>query len=154
MDFNTLLLHLHSILRWIILLLLLWAIVKSLGAGSKPFTKGHKQTGLLLMIASDVMLFIGLYQWSFGKFGLGLIRELGMAEVMKTAVYRFFAVEHITMMIISIVLIHIGYRYSKKSISDAKKHKKTVLFYVLALVIILIAIPWPFREIGQGRGWF
>lgn len=150
---DTALLHTHSFLRWIILLLLLLAIFKSVGGAHKPFTQGHKKTGLFLMIACDVMLLIGLYQWATGGYGLHAIQNNGMSIVMKDATLRFFAVEHITMMIIAIVLVHIGKSYAKKNIPDAKKHSKTVLFYVLALLIMLAAIPWPFRAIGAGRGW-
>jgi hypothetical protein len=150
---ETALLHTHSFLRWVILFLLLLAIFKSLGAGNKPFTAGHRKVGLFLMIACDIMLLIGLYQWFTGQYGLTLFQHFEMAEIMKNPVYRFFAVEHISMMILAIILVHIGKSYAKKNISDRKKHRKTVLFYVLALIIILAAIPWPFREIGQGRGW-
>ncbi len=148
------LLHTHSLLRWIILLLLLIAIFKSLGAGNKPFTEGHKKTGLYLMIACDLMLLIGLVQWFTGRLGLQTILDSGMGTVMKDPVARFFAVEHITMMIIAIILVHIGKSFAKKNIPDAKKHRKTVLYYVIALIIMLAAIPWPFRAVGAGRGWF
>lgn len=151
---DTALLHIHSILRWVILILLLVAIYKSFGVGSKPFTQGHKKTGLFLMIACDVMLLIGLYQWFTGPLGLKAIQNTGMSAVMKEPVLRFFAVEHITMMLIAIILVHIGYSFSKKNITDARKHTKTSLFYILALLMILAAIPWPFRLIGQGRGWY
>lgn len=154
MDLTTALLHLHSSLRWVILLLLLMAIFKSLGAGNKPFTDGHRKVGLFLMIAMDVELLIGLFQWFTGKFGLELFQTMAMKDIMQYPVYRFFAVEHILMMIIAVILVHIGKSFAKKNISDAKKHRKTVLFYVLALIIILAAIPWPFREAGQGRGWY
>lgn len=151
---DTALLHIHSVLRWVILVLLLWAIFNSLGAGNKPFTTGHRKIGLFLMIACDIMLLIGLYQWVTSKFGLYLFQNMEMADIMKTPVYRFFAVEHITMMVIAIIMVHIGKSFAKKNIPDSKKHRKTVLFYVIALIIILAAIPWPFREIGQGRGWY
>ena len=147
------LLHVHSILRWIILILLIWAIFKSLGAGNTPFTAAHKKLGLYLMIACDIMLLIGIYQWLTGGFGLAAIQSRGMGEVMKDPVARFFAVEHITMMVLAIVLVHIGKSFGKKSIPDVKKHRKSVPYYVLALILILAAIPWPFRVAGMGRGW-
>ncbi|MBO9592135.1 MAG: hypothetical protein J7599_04440 [Niabella sp.] len=150
------LLHLHSFLRWVILLLLLIAIFKSIGVGSRPFTNGHRKAGLFLMIAVDIEFLIGVIQWITGglhRVGLPSIRDQGMSAVMQNATLRFFAVEHLTMMLIAVVLIHIGKSFAKKNISDRKKHRKTVLFYVLALIIILAAIPWPFREIGMGRGW-
>ena len=54
------LLHLHSFLRWVILILLLVALYKSFVDRHKAFTAGHKKTGLFLMIFCDVMLLVGL----------------------------------------------------------------------------------------------
>jgi hypothetical protein len=148
------LLHLHSFLRWVILILLLVAIYKSFTDRGKAYTPGHKKTGMFLVICADIMLLLGLYQWFTGLWGLKSIQTNGMGVVMKNAVLRFFAVEHLIGMLIAIILIHVGYSYSKKNIPDAVKHKRTLIFYGLALLVILISIPWPFREIGAGRGWF
>ena len=41
------LLHLHSFLRWVILILLLVAIYKSFADRNKAYTPGHKKTGML-----------------------------------------------------------------------------------------------------------
>ena len=148
------LLHLHSLLRWVILILLLVAVYRSMADRYKPFTAGHRKNGLFLMICCDIMLLLGLYQWFTGDWGLRSIQQNGMGVVMKNSQLRFFAIEHITAMIIAIILVHIGYSYSKKRIPDVSKHRRTLLFYGLALLIILIEIPWPFRDIGHGRAWF
>jgi hypothetical protein len=148
------LLHVHSVLRWGVLILLLLAILKSIGGGNKPFTNGHVKAGLFLMITCDIMLLIGIYQWLTGKFGLYLFRNFSIAEIMKTKGYRFFAIEHIFLMLLAIIFVHIGKSYAKKNIPDAKKHRNTVMFYVMALILILAAIPWPFMAAGQGRGWY
>jgi uncharacterized membrane protein YphA (DoxX/SURF4 family) len=76
-----------------------------------------------------------------------------MSVVMKNASLRFFAIEHMVGMLIAIILVHVGYGFSKKDIPDAMKHKRAILFYGLALLIILVFIPWPFRTVGAGRGW-
>jgi hypothetical protein len=148
------LLHTHNLLRWIILLLLLFALFRSLVDRNGEFTTGHQKIGLFLTICCDIMLVLGLYQWIAGSWGLKSIRTNGMSEVMKNPVLRFFAVEHLIGMLIAIILVHIGYSYSKKDISDGVKHRRTLLFYGLALLIILISIPWPFRLVGAGRPWF
>jgi Na+/H+ antiporter NhaC len=57
--------------------------------------------------------------------------------------------EHPLTMILAIVLITLGYGMSKKSVSDADKFKKAFRYFLVALVLILISIPWPFREIGR-----
>lgn len=144
----------HSIGRWIVLLLLLIAIFKSLGAGNRPFTKGDAKVGLFLTIFADLMLLIGIYLWFAGNWGYKLIEASGgMGEVMKNSVTRFYVVEHLTAMLIAIVLLHIGKAQGKKNMPDRVKHRRTVIFYVLALLLILISIPWPFRLAGEGRGW-
>ena len=148
------LLHLHSTLRWVILILLLLAVYKSFADRNKAFTPGHKKTGLFLMITADLMFLVGIYQWITGPWGLKSIQINGMSLVMKNSTLRFFAIEHFIGMIIAIAFIHIGYGYSKKNIPDGVKHKRALLFYGLALLIILISIPWPFRMVGAGRTWF
>jgi len=144
------LLHLHSFLRWIILLLLVIAIFMSLGGmtGKKPFTAGQKKIGLFLMIAAHIELLIGLYQWIFGPWGIKYLSNVGM----KDRVALFYGVEHITGMILAIVLITIGRGVSKKNIPDEVKQKRTFWFFLVALVIILALIPWPGR-MAIGRPW-
>lgn len=144
------LLHLHSLLRWIILLLLVIAIFMSLGGmtGKKPFAAGQKKVGLFLMIAAHIELLIGLYQWLFGPWGIKYLSNAGM----KDRVALFYGVEHITGMIIAIVLITIGRGVSKKDLPDDVKQKRTFWFFLVALVIILALIPWPGRE-AIGRPW-
>ncbi|RYZ20188.1 MAG: hypothetical protein EOO16_17545 [Chitinophagaceae bacterium] len=141
----------HSGLRWILLVFLLIAIVRHATAGGKVY---HRKNGLLLMIVSDIQLLIGIYLWAAGTWGLQQIQSRGFGEVMKDPVARFFAVEHLLGMIIAIALIHIGKAQGKKNIPDATKHRKAFMFYLIALIVILVSIPWPFRLAGAGRGWF
>jgi hypothetical protein len=144
------LLHLHSLLRWIILLLLVIAIFMSLGGmtGKKPFAAGQKKVGLFLMISAHIELLIGLYQWVFGPWGIKYLSNAGM----KDRVALFYGVEHITGMIVAIALITIGRGVSKKNLPDDVKQKRTFWFFLVALVIILALIPWPGRE-AIGRPW-
>ena len=95
---------------------------------------------------------LGLVQWFVGDFGLKLIQNAGMSEVMKNSALRFWAIEHITGMIIAIVLITIGRGKVKRAV-DYTAHKKAFTFFLLALIIILASVPWPFRE-AVARPWF
>lgn len=147
------LVQLHSIGRWIVLLLLVIAIFKSATAGNRPYIKSDNTVGLLLTVFADLMLLLGLYQWFAGDWGYKLIANAGMAATMKNPVTRFFAIEHITGMLLAIALIHVGKAQGKKSIADKTKHRRIMVFYIIALLIILLSIPWPFRVAGAGRGW-
>lgn len=148
------LLHLHNLLRWVILILLLVAIFRHLaGMNNKRLVSaGDKKVDLFLMIAAHITLLVGLYQWIAGPWGLKLIQNAGMGEVMKNSAYRFFAIEHLTGMLIAIVLITIGRGKVKRAV-DYTAHKKAFWFFVIALVIILASVPWPFRE-AVARPWF
>lgn len=147
-------LHLHSFGRWVVLALLLLAIFKHLTAGNRAYTGGDAKRSLFLMIAADTMLLVGIYLWAAGPWGLQLIQANGMSGVMTDAVSRFYVVEHQIGMILAIALIHIGKAQAKKNLPDISKHRRTAIFYIIALLVILISIPWPFREVGAGRGWF
>ncbi len=154
-DLYNILLHAHSIGRWIILILLVVAIFNSAIAGGRPFIKSDNRTGLILLITTDLMLLIGLLLWYFGPAGYNLIENSGgMSAVMKDSMSRFYAIEHSVGMLLAIIFIHIGKAQARSRISDNAKHRRTVIFYLLALLIILFTVPWPFREIGAGRGWY
>lgn len=148
-------LHLHNLMRWVILILAVIAIFRALTGitSTKRFTETDRKTGTFLMIAAHITFVIGLYQWLAGDWGLNTILTMGIGQVMKNSVYRFWAIEHITGMIIAIVLITIGRRVGKTNLTDKTKHRRTLSFYSIALIIILITVPWPFRK-GIGRPLF
>jgi L-asparagine transporter-like permease len=149
------LLHTHSVGRWIVLLLLIFAILNSLIAGSRPFIRSDNRLGLLLTIFADLMLLVGIALWYFGPRGYQVISNAGgMGNVMRDNVSRFYAVEHFAGMLIAIVLMHLGKAQARKRIGDRAKHRRTMIFYLLALLIILVSIPWPFRGVSTGSGWY
>lgn len=143
------LVHLHNFLRWVILVLLVFSIIKSYAGWQqkKIFGPGDKKVWLFTMIAAHITLLIGLYQLFMGRFG---IISQGIPEgvhLMKDKFYRFFLVEHPTGMLIAIVLITLGHGMAKKSVSDEIKYKKAFWYFTIALLVMLVTIPWPFREI-------
>jgi hypothetical protein len=153
-DIYSFLVHLHSIGRWILLLLLLFVIFNHLIAGKRPYIRTDARGGLILTIVADLMLIIGIILWFASPWGFKLTENSSMSEIMKDPTSRFYVVEHLAGMLIAIILIHIGKAQGRKPIGDRAKHRRSLIFYSLALLIILVSIPWPFREIGAGRGWY
>jgi hypothetical protein len=142
-------------MRWIILVLLLLSIFKAFSGWQqkKTFTTGDRRIWLFTLIAGHITLLVGLYQWLWGRYGM-LTTKLPEGEsVMKNKFYRFFWVEHPTFMILAIVMITLGYGMAKKKVADNIKFKRAFWFFVIALLMILVAVPWPFRA-GIGRPWF
>ena len=136
------LLGLHNLLRWIILLLLVLNLVRHFAAINRPFADIDKKLGLWLMIFAHIQLLIGLYQWFAGAWGFQNFKNNG-AQVMQNNTERFFAVEHSVSMIIAIVLITVARGIFRKQLTDGKKHRRCILLYIFALVIILAMTPWP-----------
>ena len=149
------LLHLHSLLRWVIFILLIIAIIKHYkGMTTKSgYSAGDRKVDLFLMISAHVTLLVGLYQWFAGPWGIKLIQDKGFSEVMKNSTERFFAVEHMVGMIVAIILITVGRSAGKPSNAGGSQHRKAFMMFLIALIILLVAVPWPLRE-NLGRGWF
>jgi membrane protein DedA with SNARE-associated domain len=72
--------------------------------------------------------------------------------VMKDKILRFYTIEHFVGMILAIVLITIGYSRAKRQNEAGAKFRTHYVYYLLGLIIILLSIPWPFRDLGAG--WF
>jgi len=139
------LLDLHNLLRWLILILLVVNIIKNFEDLKKPFAKIHKKLGLWLMICAHLTLVVGL-----GILAVDLSSLADRSQIMSNAALRFKFVEHPVAMILAIVLITIGKGVAKKDISDLKKHRKSATLYLLALIIILITIPWATSSLVPG----
>jgi uncharacterized membrane protein len=140
--------HAHSGLRWVVLALLIYVIYASFvkWQGKKPYTESDRKAALYAMLSVHIQLLLGLFLYFAGsKVDFG-------ADFMKDPIYRFFMVEHLSLMLIAIVLVTLGYTRSKKAVAASAKFKTTFWYYVVALLLILLGIPWPFR--GLGTGWF
>ncbi len=140
------LLHAHSGLRWVVLALLIAATFMALlkWRSNATYTDGSRKLNLFTMISMHVQLLLGL--------ALFFMSDKVDFSQMKEAMYRFFSVEHSVMMLLAIALVTIGHSKSKKATEDTRKFRAIFIFYGLALLLVLVAIPWPFR--GWGNGWF
>lgn len=150
------LLHLHNLLRWIILILLLLSIVKAFTGwrGKKSFSGGDAKVWLFTMIASHITLLLGIYQWTIGRLGIFKTGHASFADVMKDHTTRFFQVEHPVSMILAIVFITLGRGMAKKDVTDDVKYRKAFIYFLIALLLILAVMPWPFRGEFIGRPLF
>ncbi len=136
------LLHSHSGLRWVLLLLLVVTIFKAFGSRGSGFAEGDKKISLFTLITTHLQAVIGL-----GLYFLSPKVQFS-SSTMGNSMLRFFTMEHTLMMLIAIILITIGHRHAK-----AGNAKKVFTFYLIGLLVILASIPWPFRT-ALGAGWF
>lgn len=141
--------HLHSANRYILLALLLTVIIISFNKwkGKKEYTTQDDKLNLLTFIFTHLQLLIGFVLY----FTSGMVQFNG--DTMANKIIRFFTVEHMIGMLIAITLITIA-RIKGKKITDAvRRHKLTFTYYLIALIIIIASVPWPFRNLGI-TSWF
>ena len=145
------LLHIHSLLRYVLLVLLLLSIVKSFSGwmGKKTYSGGNRKLTLFTMVSAHLQLVVGLILYFISPNVKAGLADMGAA--MKDPGLRFWTVEHIAMMLIAIVLITLGNSLSKRASDDVGKHKRVTIFFLLALIVIFMAIPWPWSAVA--RGW-
>jgi hypothetical protein len=150
------LLGFHSGWRYIILLLLILGIWFAFQAlkGKKPYIGTPKRMGMFTMIAMDLQLLAGaLLYFNFlatqTNFKLGkLTDQLGVGQ------FRSIIIDHGLGMFIALLLVHIGYAKAKRNADPAIAGKKQFTFFLIALILILLSIPWPFLGDHYFRGWF
>jgi len=61
---------------------------------------------------------------------------------MKNEALRFQGLEHPLMMLIAIGLVAIGLFKSKTKATSGQKNKMVFIFYSIALLVILLMVPW------------
>lgn len=143
-------LPLHNILRWVVLALALFAIVRALigWLGKKEWGALDARAGLWFTIAMDVQFLVGLILYVFlSPLTLTALQNFGGA--MQNTTMRFFAVEHVTLMIVALALAHMGRAFSRKAQTAPAKHQRAALWFGLALLAMLVAIPWPFGAVPR-----
>ena len=65
---------------------------------------------------------------------------------------HFFTLEHPVQMLLAVVLAQMGFSAAKRGKDDRTRFVRGAIFYTLAVILILVAIPWPGSE--QGRPLF
>lgn len=144
------LLALHSIVRWLIVLAALVSVGRALGGlrGGQAWTALDKRLGVIFTSAMDTQLLIGLLLYFFySPITLAALRDMGGA--MAQSNIRFFAVDHLFAMLIAVVLAHIGWARAKKADSDSAKFRQVAIFFGLTIVLVLLSIPWPFSPVAR-----
>lgn len=136
----------HSGWRYLVIILLLVAFINALMGyvGKKPYTEGNRKLNVFALISAHIQLLLGLGLYFMNGWYKG-----NMAD----PVMRYWKVEHISMMLIAIVLITVGNARSKKVDSALMKHRTIFVFFGLALLLITVAI-FTMVKADPSRHWF
>ena len=145
------LLLLHSWSRWFVLIFGLIAVYRAYvgWTSRRPFLGADNGLGasfsgfMWLQVLIGLGLYFGLSPW-----GLNAMKQAG---AMKDPTKRFFGLEHVVVMILAAIVAQVGRIVVKKTADATRKHKKAFAYFGVALVLVLIMIPWglwnPYRPL-------
>ena len=143
MIYSTLLV-LHSVLRWFVLISLIYATVQAYKGwfSTMPYTPRDNKIRNITVIIVHIQLLVGLILYAVSP----IIHQLfgNFSEAVGQTSIRFYGMEHSVLMILAVVLITIGSAKTKRLSNDIKKFKATAIWFTLGLIIIFVSIPWPF----------
>lgn len=137
--------HAHSGWRWIVLALLITAIITAFNGWKKnaPFEPKHKKIFMFSMIAYHIQFLVGIVLFFVSE------KVNSSGEFSKRIL-----MEHAFLMLVGMILITIGYSKSKKAPEDKGKFRSVFIFYLITLLLVLAAIPWPFISRHAWAGYF
>jgi hypothetical protein len=146
----TIILSLHNITRWLVLIFGIVAVVRAfLGLlRQREWTETDRKSGILFGSFMDVQLLLGLLLYIFFS-PITKTAFSNFSGAMRDSSLRFFAVEHVLIMVIAIVLTHVGSMMVKKATLAVSKHRRALVWYGVALLLVLAMIPWPSMAYGR-----
>ena len=136
-------LTLHDLVRWAVLILGVVAAGRALAGwfGRRGWLAIDDRLGLFFTISLDIQALLGLLLYfvlsdtvraNLSRFG----------EAMSEPATRAVLLEHPLMMLVALVLAHIGRSRAKKAPNPIARHRAAAIFYTLAIILVIVAIPW------------
>ncbi len=144
-----LLLWFHSLFRWLVLASICISVVISIRGlfTNRQFSASDNLVRHSTATIAHIQLMIGMILYTQSPSVKYFFSDA--YKVSYAADSFFFGSIHIILMLCSIVAITIGSAIAKRMEKDRDKFKTMLLWYSLAFIAILIAIPWPFSPFAQ-----
>lgn len=143
------LLPVHSLFRWLVLLSLLYSIYLSARGYFQgwQFSIDHDRIRHWTATIAHIQLVLGILLYTKSitvkAYFSGLVDSTARMESI------FFGIIHISSMLIAIVLITVGSAKAKRKKESNEKFRTTLIWFSIALLIIILAIPWPFSPLAN-----
>lgn len=140
---------LHSLFRWLVLLSLCYAIIRAYrGYSSKSdFSLWDDKARHWTVTIAHIQLTLGIFVYI--KSPIIHFYFSDFKNLISNWDLTFFGLFHFILMITAIVIITIGSAKAKREKTDIKKFKTMLVWFTIALIIIFIAIPWPFSPLAN-----
>jgi hypothetical protein len=145
----TLVLLLHSWLRWAALIAGVGATMAAFNARAQTAGLGRADRwGLALMAALDLQMLLGLLLYLVLSPTMEAIRQ-NFSAAMQDRVARFWAVEHISTMLMAVILVHVGRVLARKAKTPEARRTRLLVCFGIATLAMIGATPWPGMSNGR-----
>ncbi|QHC86184.1 hypothetical protein AS589_16000 [Empedobacter brevis] len=139
----------HSIMRWLVLASIAYAIYRAYRGYSSnaQFSKTDNAVRHWTATIAHIQLLIGIILYTQSP----IIKYFwqNFNEAIQNSNLAFFGLLHLILMLTAIILITIGSALSKRKTTDKEKFKTMLVWFSVSLIIIFIAIPWPFSPLAN-----
>ena len=143
-------LTLHSWIRWMLVLLAGLLVLRSLSAlfRAEPYSAGDDRLARGFLGVLNLQLLLGLVLYVVLS---PMVRTAwsDWGATMASSQLRFFAIEHQFAALVAIGVGHAGIAWARRAADDRTRHRRVLLAAAGCLLMLLIAIPWPFLPYGR-----
>lgn len=145
----TYLLFFHALVRWFVLISLLYALCRGIRGwiGKRTFSQADDTARHVASTIAQLQLTIGYVLYFNSPVVAYFFAHY--REAVRQSDFRFFGMIHVLLMTIAIFVITIGSSVAKRHTTDKAKFSVMTLYFAIALLIIFLAIPWPFSPLAN-----
>ncbi|AKQ63757.1 hypothetical protein A176_000669 [Myxococcus hansupus] len=141
---------LHSWLRWGVVVLGAFALGKSLWGWmrGREWTAVDRRVQVAFVSAFDLQMLLGMTLYfalspltprSFEAFRM----NMGISQL------RFFGLDHPLMMLLALTAAHAASAMSRRDGPAQQRHRTWAIGLLIAALLIAFAIPWPAMSVGR-----
>ena len=140
----------HNIARWIVIIAAVYALFRAYRGwfGKRSWMDADRKAGMYFSIAFDVQFLLGLILTVVSPLVRSIISSFQNAMTIDEL---RLIVEHVPLMLMTLILVHVTSVLAKRAEDDVTKHRRAAIGYTLAFIVMILAIPWA-RPFFPGLG--
>ncbi|HVI43912.1 MAG TPA: hypothetical protein VM802_03565 [Chitinophaga sp.] len=144
----SLLFPVHSLFRWMVLISLLYAIIRAFRGyySGAVFSAHDNKVRHWTATIAHIQLILGMIVYIKSPVVRYVTTDTSGHLVNESVFFRYV---HIALMMGAIAVITAGSALAKRKAGDREKYLTMLRWFGLGLLIILVAIPWPFSPLAQ-----
>ena len=144
-----LVLLLHSAFRWLLLISLLISIARAARGYARSAAFSVTDNALRHWTATVAHIQLAMGMWLYLESPVTHAFRQAPAAGLRQPELRFFGIIHISCMLLAVIVLTIGSAMAKRRKTSKEKFRTMLTWFSLTLLIILIAIPWPFSPLAR-----